>query len=242
MHEPCSSNSTRKDETLAIESKMKQLCGQNHTVSWSVPHKAGWAGDREQKSSGFSQVPADLGWAQSQMENTEMELKWQMRSGDSSSGLFVGPRAHQECNERAPSPLLPAQQTPAPASLQEILACSKKARGPQWLVHALSERHARESHQLSKKRNRAPGDLSRPTLSLCSSSGGLCRAMLACLAGVIPLARAWPGPSWLQMLNWGRPGTAGKAHGLVFYFQLPFIWPFFTSYRVKKAKVLPARH
>lgn len=76
---------------------MKQLCGQNHTVSWSVPHKAEWAGDSEQKTSGAegcSQVTADLGWAQSQMEDTEMELKWQMRSSDSSSRLFVGPRAH----------------------------------------------------------------------------------------------------------------------------------------------------
>lgn len=50
---------------------MKQLCGRNHTVSWSVPHKAGWAGDSEQKTSGFSQ--AWLG--KSQMEDTEMELK-----------------------------------------------------------------------------------------------------------------------------------------------------------------------
>ena len=41
-----------------------------------------------------SLVSADLGWAQSQMTDTEMELKWQMRSSDSSSRLCRGPGAY----------------------------------------------------------------------------------------------------------------------------------------------------
>lgn len=82
-------------------------------------------------------------------------------------------------NERAPSPLLPAQQTPAPASLQEILACNKKARGPQWLVHALSERHARESHQLSKEQSSWRPVPSHPLLVLTRQ-----RAMLTWHSGL----------------------------------------------------------
>lgn len=43
VHEPCSSSSTREDETSEIQSKMKQLSGQHHAVSWSVLCKAGRA-------------------------------------------------------------------------------------------------------------------------------------------------------------------------------------------------------
>lgn len=43
VHEPCSAHSTRAGETSEIQSKMKELCGQNHTVAWFVLHKAGQA-------------------------------------------------------------------------------------------------------------------------------------------------------------------------------------------------------
>lgn len=50
-----------------------------------------------------SLVAADLGCAQFQMKDTEMELKWKMRSSDSSSRPSVGPDAY--CNTtNAPLP------------------------------------------------------------------------------------------------------------------------------------------
>lgn len=91
VRERCSSDGSREDGTSEIHSKMKQLCGQNHTVTGFVLHKAGWARSRQQKTPDCSLVSADLGWAQSRMKDTEMELKRQMRSSDSSSRPFVGP-------------------------------------------------------------------------------------------------------------------------------------------------------
>lgn len=61
-----------------------------------VLHKAGWARGSQQKTPDCSLVSAVLGWAQSQMKDTEMELTWQMRSSDSSSRPFAGPGAF--CN------------------------------------------------------------------------------------------------------------------------------------------------
>lgn len=126
-----------------------------------------------------------------------------MSSSDSSSRSSVGPGAHCNTMNAPLSPLLPAQQTPAPASLQEILACSKKARGPQWLVHALSERHARQSHQLS------------PGTDLLD----IAPIPPAPVLGVTPRGAANP---WMRTLHWGHPGNGSTGGaGSVAWFLLP---------------------
>lgn len=61
VHKPCSSNSTREDGTSEAHHKMKRCCGLNHTATWFVLHKAGWAGGSQQRSPDSPLVSADLG-------------------------------------------------------------------------------------------------------------------------------------------------------------------------------------
>lgn len=102
-------------------------------------------------------------------------------------------------------------------------------------MHALSERHARESHQLFK--GTALLETAPVPPSPCAQARGdtpQSDAHVARLAGRRrPAASALPSPSWIQMLNWGRldkalGGCRGAAR-LGFYSWLPFTWPFLPS-------------
>lgn len=130
-----------------------------------------------------------------------MELKWQMRSGDSSSRLSAGPRAHCK-TMHAPLPpfYLHSRLLLQHPFRRSLLAARRQGVHSGWCMPSLKDTQG--SHSSCPKEQSSWRSLpSHPFL--CSSLGWPCRATTACLAGATPPALL----QMLQVLNWDQPGN-----------------------------------
>lgn len=166
-----------------------------------------------------------------------MELKWQMRSGDSSSRLCAGPRAH--CNTmHAPLPpfYLHSRLLLQHPFRRSLLAARRQGVHSGWCMPSLKDTQG--SHTSCPEGQSSWRSLpSHPLLVL--QPGGTLQGHHGLPGRAHPSCCAPGAPSWLQVLNWGQPGQGfgvlpGTHTQLGFYFQLH---PHFATYRVEKTKV-----
>lgn len=166
-----------------------------------------------------------------------MELKWQMRAGDSSSRLCAGPRAH--CNTmNAPLPpfYLHSRLLLQHPFRRSLLAARRQGVHSGWCMPSLKDTQGShtscpEGQSSWRSLPSHPFLVLQPGVTLQGHHGLPGRAHPSCFA---PAA-----PSWLQVLNWGQPGKdlgrcRGPTHSLG---SISSCHPHFVTYRVKKAKV-----
>lgn len=159
-----------------------------------------------------------------------MELKWQMRSGDSSSRLSAGPRAHCK-TMHAPLPpfYLHSRLLLQHPFRRSLLAARRQGVHSGWCMPSLKDTQG--SHSSCPKEQSSWRSLpSHPFLLLQPGKGdhGLPgRSHPSCFAPDAPGAKLGPAWQWI----WG---AAGESHswGSVSSYQSPL-----ARYRVEEAKV-----